>query len=103
MLDKLVENPTVATIFVMLLTALAAFLKGTVRSGAAEDKRFSELRADYEKRLVDLREDFDERLLECTKLAEYERQRADRWTEIATQGISTTVQALRKLPQGERR
>ncbi len=104
------QNPTIATIISMLVTALGAFVAGKVRSGSAADKQLTELRGDFQERLKELRTDFDNRVQElreeyerqitsCDALTKYERERAERMTQL----LLETTRTMQELQQQVRK
>lgn len=107
------QNPTITTVISMLVASLMAFMSGKVRSGAAADKQLLELRQDFQDRLGELREDFNTRLgdlkaeytaraAESQRLIEYERQRAEKMTEIALDGVRA-IQELKEATKRQQR
>lgn len=79
MLEKLIANPTVATIIAFLVVAITAFVKGTVRSGASCETEMKTVKELYEKQIADFRD----RVQMANERVEVADRRADQWMEFA--------------------
>lgn len=95
MLEKFVFNPTVATIITFLVVAIVAFVRGTVRSGAACDTEMKAIKELYEVQMSDMRD-----------RVQIANERADQWMEIAmraTGAAKDLIEVARDRDRGPER